>query len=271
MTTYLPLERIIRRGVLGLRFIDAATGAHVTDGLNVLAWQIGTSYPLFAATRAPSSGVYGYRSLPGLEKYVRGERELTDYCADANAPPTYFLVIEDGARRFLPQLQRLCLPKAALFEVPLFSNPARNLGAALGTLRGQVMLKQPGDPTPAAWAVVTAQFNSGPIYETVSDERGLFALFVPYPKPATPPNQWAVTVRVRSNVPSLTPPTGIPLAAFAKLPDMKTIVGQPANQLFNTLSDATPVDSITRTLVAGSDLIVESHGGEKRLFIKPSA
>jgi hypothetical protein len=270
MSVYLPLERRIHRGVLGLRFVDAATGAYVANGLNIMAWQIGTTYPLFAATRAPS-GVYGYRSLPGLEKYVRGERELTDFCADDQAAPTYFLVVEDGERRFLPQLRRLCLPKATLYQIRLYSNPARALGSAIGTIRGQVMLKTTGDPLPAAWAIVSAQFYGGSVYETVSDERGAFVLFVPYPKPATPPNQWTVTLRVRSDAGTLTPPAGVPLAAFADLPDFATIIGQPNNQIFDNLADAAPVDSITRTLTAGVHLIAESNGGGKRLFVKPSA
>jgi hypothetical protein len=271
MSVYLPLERRIHRGVLGIRFVDAATGAYVANGLNILAWQIGTTYPLFGATRAPSSGVYGYRSLPGLEKYVRGERELTDFCADDQAAPTYFVVVEDGERRFLPQLRRLCLPKARLYEMRLYSSPARSLGSATGAIRGQVMLKTAGDPLPAPWAVVTAQINGGSMYETISDKRGAFVLFVPYPKSGTPPNQWTVTLRVRSDVGTLTPPAGIPLAAFADLPDFSTIIGQPNNQIFDTLADATPVDSITRTLTAGVNLIAESNGGGKRLFVKPSA
>lgn len=271
MSVYTPLERQIHRGVLGLRFVDAATGAYVTNGLNVMAWQIGTTYPLFAATRAPSSGVYGYCSLPGLEKYVRGELALTDFCADDDAPPTYFLVVEDGARRFLPQLHRLCLPKAELFEIALYSNPARALSPAIGTIRGQVVLKTAGDPPPASWAVVSAQFNGGTVYETVGDERGAFVLFVPYPKPGTPPNQWTVTLRVRSDVHTLTPPAGVPLAALAALPDFAAISGQANNQIFDALGDAAAADSITRMLIAGVDLIVESNGGGKRLFVKPSA
>ena len=169
--------------------VDIGTG-DTQSCLLYTSWQIGGRGPLFAALRAASSGVYGFRSLPGLEAYVRDERPLTDYCADADAPPTYYLAIEDRQRRFLPQLHRLCLPKAALTVLPLYSNPARALGRAVGALRGQVVQKGDSDPAPAPYAIVTARFGTGPVYETVSDERGAFALFVPYPKPNTPPGQW---------------------------------------------------------------------------------
>ncbi len=268
---YLPMERRTHRSVLGVRCIDAATGAVVADGLEVTAWQIGGRGPLFAALRAASSGVYGFRSLPGLEAYVRDERPLTDYCADADAPPTYYLAIEDRQRRFLPQLHRLCLPKAALTVLPLYSNPARALGRAVGALRGQVVQKGDSDPAPAPYAIVTARFGTGPVYETVSDERGAFALFVPYPRPNTPPGQWTVTVRARSNVASLTPLPGILIPSLAALPDFAVVMGQANRQIFDTMSDATSVNSITRTLAAGVDLVVASNEGGQRLFIQSSA
>lgn len=267
-----PLERRTHRSVLGVRCIDAATGAVVGDGLEVTAWQIGGHGPLFAALRAASSGVYGLRSLPGLEAYVRDERPLTDFCADADAPPTYYLAIEDRQRRFLPQLHRLCLPRAALIVLPLYSNPARALGPTVGVLRGQAVQKTAGDPTPAPYAILTARFgNNGPVYETVSDERGAFALFVPYPKPGTPAGQWTVTVRVRSNVASLTSLPGIPIPSLAALPDFAVIMAQAIRQIFDTSSDATSVNAITRTLVAGVDLVVASNEGGQRLFIQSSA
>jgi hypothetical protein len=274
---YVPLERRVLRGVLGLRLRDAATGAQVTSGLNITAWQIGTSWPLTAAARAQGSGIYGFRSLPGLEAYVRGEREATDFCVDADAAANYVVAIEDGERRFLPQLHLLCLPRVTLLDVPLYANPARSLAPGIGVIRGQVVVKPPppADPLlefqPASWAIVQAQVNGGPVYETVSDERGMFALFVPYARPGVTPNQWSVGLRVRSQASRVVPVAGVPLAAYAGLPAMGQVLVQAHCQVYDAAGDAAPVNVVTRTLVMGAELIAESSGGGKRLYVERAA
>jgi hypothetical protein len=274
---YVPLERRVLRGVLGLRLRDAATGAQVTSGLNITAWQIGTSWPLTAAARAQGSGIYGFRSLPGLEAYVRGEREATDFCVDADAAANYVVAIEDGERRFLPQLHLLCLPRVALLDVPLYANPARSLTPGIGVIRGQVVAKPPApadpllEPQPASWAIVQAQVNGGLVYETVSDDRGMFALFVPYARPGVTPNQWSVGLRVRSQASRVVPVAGVPLAAYAGLPAMGQVLVQAHCQVYDAAGDAAPVNVVTRTLVMGAELIAESSGGGKRLYLERAA
>jgi hypothetical protein len=276
-TQFVSLERRVLRGVLGLRLRDAATGAQVTSGLKITAWAAGTSWPLLAATApGPGStgGIYGFRSLPGLEAYVRGEKEATDFCADSGAPPNYILAIEDGARRFLPQLHLLCLPRAGVLDVPLYADPSRSLGPAVGTLRGQVVLKPPApaDPLtdfmPAQYAVVQAQINGGSVVETVCDVRGSFVLFLAYPRPSVTPNQWTVTLRVRCLAAGVPPAAEVPLAALAELPAMGEVLAQPHGQVFDAVGDAAPANAVTRTLVMGADLVVESSGGARRLYVQ---
>ena len=48
-------------------------------------------------------------------------------------------------------------------------------------------------------------------------------------------------------------------------------MGQANRQIFDTMSDAASVNSITRTLEAGVDLVVASNEGGQRLFIQSSA
>src|SRR5439155_6819906 len=180
------LESVLLRAPLGLRFLDLARGVAVTDGLIVTARPldkvgatlIGVGMPTLAS-RSPVSGIYGFRSLPGLEPYTRGERAASDWCgvgsplggfeprpeellelgtlrrlvgADELTPAANFLVqVEDRLDRFLPQVVLLCLPLERLLEVPLFSGPTRPPPPGLAVVRGQLALPDPsGGPSAAA-------------------------------------------------------------------------------------------------------------------------
>ena len=58
---------------------------------------------------------------------------------------------------------------------------------------------------------------------------------------------------------------------LAALGDFAVVMGQANRQIFDTMSDAASVNSITRTLEAGVDLVVASNEGGQRLFIQSSA
>jgi hypothetical protein len=191
--------------------------------------------------------------------------------------PNFVVLVEDRAGRFLPLVMALCLPRTELMQPELFSAPARLGVAGMGAVRGQ--LWDAVGNRPAAWAVIEAQFNGAPVYQTVADARGAFALFAPYPNPDnalpplnTPPLRWTITLRVRARPADL---DFIETGVGDPLPEIGSILGQPAAQVFETTAGGASA-SITRTLTKGADLSARTHGldadgqPETRLRIVPA-
>jgi hypothetical protein len=113
------LEIITYRGALALQFSDIVTGQAVTNGLRVRAWRFDPTDPGLArradqAEKSPNSGIYGFRSLPGLERYQIGDTIPAESLS-------FMIMIEDLLGRFLPQTRRydLPLPIPAVQLVPL--------------------------------------------------------------------------------------------------------------------------------------------------------
>src|SRR4029079_10305955 len=126
---------VVRRAPLGLRFLDLARGLAVTDGLSVVAYPVGGANLRRSALRSPVSGVYGFRSLPGLRLYEQNLAPATDWCptptdggtpggdalhdlapikslveANENGTAANFVVeVADQHGRFLPQALQMCL------------------------------------------------------------------------------------------------------------------------------------------------------------------
>ena len=61
MTQFIPLETVVSRAPLAIRFLDLARGSAVTDGLVVTAWRVGepgrTGAP--SLVRGPDGGDAG--------------------------------------------------------------------------------------------------------------------------------------------------------------------------------------------------------------------
>jgi hypothetical protein len=85
MQRFLQLETVIRRAPLGMRFVDIIRDVTVSDSLLVQAWQYGTTGLKQIALTSPVSGVYGFRSLPGLARYEVGERPASDWCGPSQS------------------------------------------------------------------------------------------------------------------------------------------------------------------------------------------
>jgi len=182
---FTPLEAVVKHAPLGLRFTDLAYGVNVTDGLNVTARPFDKPLPVLRAAHSPVSGVYGFYSLPGFRRYEDDELPVENWCV-AGSPPNWIISVEDRLGRFLPQVMPMCLPKQNLFAVPLYSSPARTAMAGYATVRGELWDKAVNKA--ASWAVVKAFQPDLPIdkrieYAGVADGRGMFVLFLPYPKP----------------------------------------------------------------------------------------
>ncbi len=184
-----PLETIIYRAALALQFADAATGERVTEGMVVRAYAFDPADPQLArrfdtAESSPNSGVYGFRTLPGLERYQIGDPVAVGSLA-------FIVTIEDTVGRYLPQTHRYDLPFAdpAVQIIELFSGPNRPAPTGYGVIRAQLL--QTTTPTPpqvtvtgaADWArlVVNVPGGSPDFFHGFSNSRGTALMLVPYP------------------------------------------------------------------------------------------
>jgi hypothetical protein len=295
-TRFSRLETVIRRAPLGLRFLDLARAAPVADGLLVSARRLGSARPAAYAQRSPLSGVYGFRSLPGLRPYEAGEAPAIDWSgsppdfgsppdpgplsaedlADPNAlrrllgagqpplPANFVVRVEDLFGRFIPEVLTLWLPRTHLIEVPLFSSAARPAPPGLGVVRGDVEHQDRGGP--ASWAFLTASLD-GAVYAAVADGEGRFQLFLPYsgalpPLAGSPPHG-------SGSIDQLTWPVTIqvfyepneqqPVEGLRTEdpPDVRSILGQSLAKVYST--PTTFADSIVRSIRLGAELIVKTE------------
>jgi hypothetical protein len=188
------LERVTLTQALGLRFWDRVTASVVDDGL------LATAYPavqpeLRTAAFTNRSGVYSFRSLPGLREIENGAGDSEFW---ATHPPQFDFVIEvvDSQGRFLPFQFHVKLPVGGIYEfqdleltsplgfpsfVPLYSAPARQIATPMAILRTE--LYDPIGKTPAAWASVQAQAAGAPPVRGIADENGRVLLPFPFPEP----------------------------------------------------------------------------------------
>jgi hypothetical protein len=297
MDRLLRLETIIRRAPLGIRLLDLARGTPVTDGMVVTAQRVGALQKSYLAERSPLSGIYGYRSLPGLRPFEVGEQLAVNWCSsppDLGLPtaedllnpdmlhhlvgvdtggsaPNFVVSIEDRLERFLPQTLLMCLPKERLLEVPLFSAPARPTPTGLAVIRGELWDRMADRA--AGWAMVRASADGVMIYTAIADARGMFTLFMPYasalpPLIGSPPHglfaidqlTWPLTVSVFYQPSRQRRVASLPPAAP---PDTRSILEQSAAAVYEAFNNSVPDVSgpaVIRPLRFGQELIVTTHG-----------
>lgn len=301
MQRFKQLETVIRRAPLGLRFVDIIRDVTVSDSLLVQAWQKGATGSKQTALVSPLSGVYGFRSLPGLARYENGEGQASDWCgppADGSSPDdwassgalygwasaaentakaNFIITVEDAQGRFLPAMLFLCLPRERLLEVPLISSPSRSPLAGFGVIRGQLVRHdspQLDKPLSAGWATITAILGNR-AYESVADARGIFVIFVPYARfPALQngaPQQggdyiaqlvWDVTIQVCYQPSQLTFVPGV------DQPDMRSIISQSRAGVYQQADH--PASELYAQLPFGRDLVVTTEGQQSVLFVDPA-
>ncbi|MFZ0544455.1 MAG: hypothetical protein WAM60_03400 [Candidatus Promineifilaceae bacterium] len=209
-----PLEIVTYQAALALQFTDVVTGERVTDGLTVRAWAFDPVAPQLVqrvdeAEKSPNSGVYGFRTMPGLKRYEVGDTVPTGSLA-------FVVTVVDRFGRFLPQTRRYDLPLAvpAVQLIPLYSNPNRPTPTGFGAIRVQLVRTTapagvPPEVTviqPAAWAriaVTVPADNPGDppnLLHGLADGRGMALILVPYPVIASNvllnEAEWSITVGV---------------------------------------------------------------------------
>jgi hypothetical protein len=168
-------------------------------GLSVVAYP--TASPDLETTAFSNNhGVYSFVGLPGLRRVENGAGD--DAFWAANPPSVNFtLEVNDPNDRYLPFSFSVKLPARGLFGfvssppfvgavpdsswVPVFSTVSRTFNSLAATIHAQ--LQDDGPKTPAAWALVSAQFTGARAMLGVADGRGMVTLSIPYPEPPNSP------------------------------------------------------------------------------------
>jgi hypothetical protein len=193
---FTPLDLITYRAALALHFTDAVTNAAVTDNLLVRAWAIDPAAPQAArrvdqAEKSQKSGIYGFRSLPGLEGYQIGD----DLPAGSLA---FIVLVEDRLGRYLPQARRYNLPltQPAVQPITLFPAPDMATPTGYAAVRAQLLrtTTPAGGPPPevtviepARWARVTLTVPPGSpgdpdgAFTGQADSEGAVVIMPPWP------------------------------------------------------------------------------------------
>lgn len=275
-----PLETLDISCLGGLRFVDAASGRAIVDGLGVSVRR----KDIVRTLPASPSGTFVLHGFPGFKATERWDGQ-----GDPPAPPEPFdVTVVDTSGEYLSMRfpSQLPVPReagfwrpapdAGILPVPLYSAPARRGPAGFQRLRGWLVDRD--TKAPAAWArirVTTAQAVAAErqvLGESMSDGNGSF--MVPYRMPAAEP--------APAPAPGVPPPAryrilveaGRSSAAPLEFPDLSQVLAQPAVTLLKKLpaealaaQDITPgLELILKTLetvdhhdVARSELFFATH------------
>jgi hypothetical protein len=223
------LERQTLIAPLGVRFWDVATGVHVRNGLQVIAYP-GTHYLHSTTASSNRSGsAYVFHRAWGLRKFELG---ISD-APFPESPPTsqrYKIGGHDENRRFLPVSFSADLPTAGVFQwplagprtqldppdgsVPLYPSTLRSAPPGLAVLRAE--LYQSLNGARASWAMMEARFNGRLIGRGIADEQGRIALIFAYPPPQDSVGSSAISPpgSVRARLPFRNQEWTIQLQAF---------------------------------------------------------
>jgi hypothetical protein len=198
-TQVLVLDDLTLVAPFGVRFWDVAGLAPAGNGLTV------TTYPqalaeLVSTANIGPSGVYSFRGLPGLGRFENGAGDNSFWTSNPPSLP-YVVEVSDPAGQYLPFEFSLLLPVRGLYGfassppslsltpdgswLPIFSAPSRELPGPSATIRA--LLQDTATGGPAAWAMVTAQFQGAPAVTGVANERGIVTLNLSYPEPQNSP------------------------------------------------------------------------------------
>ncbi len=184
MTALRTIETIRRFALLGVRCLDAATGAPVSSNLSLRAVPQGGG--AWTEARPSASGVLAFHWLPGLHDAAFGDAPLT-------SPPAtlpFALVLTDRLGRYQDVGLLLDLPRARLLVLRLLPLPALpappGLLALRGTVRDATRSDAEGQALPAAFALVEALAGAEPALG-LADARGEFVVALPHPDPLDPP------------------------------------------------------------------------------------
>jgi len=264
MTGQAPPVRILERLTLpapfGILFWDVATGAPIADELDVTLTLV--SRPaLTTRLIANRVGVWFAPKLPG-----KSDAELAETADWTALERTYRIAVADRLGRFLPLTLEAELPARGLYEwpgwsgvpqaplaplldgqsppnlspsrVPLFSSPSRSVAGPLAQLRCQLADAATGGP--AAWALVTAEYDGATRGIGLADADGRATILFPYPerpRPSLPTSPPAITdFRWEFDIAAYYDPPPGPAPAAPDLAALMAQLAHPCDLFASTLS-----------------------------------
>ena len=264
------IETLAYRAPLAVLPVDDVTGAAVGDGITATAWPACAPALARAARPSPVSALLGFGALPGLwdqeHAAAPGDAEPVWPAPD---PRPFALSVVDTLGRYLPQTVAVLAPATAPVTVRLSSAPARPRPPGWAAVTGLV---RRGPEVGAAWALVEVD-DGAATYVGACDERGAFALYLPYPE-ALPPlgaggpsgagvPAWDVTLTVFHQPGVLRPADDVDVAgpsgpgpgdlAPGEIPEISTIRAQGPARI---VTPAGPVIDIVETLLFGPALVL---------------
>lgn len=248
------LERQSYRAPLAVKPVDGVTAVTVTDGLVATAWLRADPATSYSGSPSPFSGLIGFNRLavPWTRTHESGPAGVRATWPPS-IPAAYDVLVEDTLGRYLPTLARTTVPAPAPVVVPLSSAPQRPTPSGFATVRGEVHNQAGGSPLP--WSLVRVDTGTS-VIQSVTDQRGRFTLYFPYPE-ALPPIAgspglaavvWPLTISLLCK-PSLLVFSG----SADNPPELGSITGQAAAQI---VSGGSTSASITATLKFGSPLVL---------------
>jgi hypothetical protein len=261
--------------LLGLRFLDYATGQPVIGGLMATAVPADQATVAVRAVMGPS-GIASFHDVPGMS-----DVEFLAANADASIVPSpphtraFHVLIEDDDERFLPAVFTVDLPlpsaggEPPLLDVPLFASPTRPITPGLAAIRADLQDALTGAPVPNALVRVDVGGVAG---MGLADGRGRALVLVATPiadrlRLGSPPGTgqsglgaqtWSVTVTVFAFA-AITPAGRQLPPPWGGLPSLKTLLSdQP--QVPIEIVPGTSAPSWTGTLTNGEELVLRTGG-----------
>jgi len=176
------LERVERRILGAVRFVDAATQLWITDSLEVSA-------PGVKLIRN-GHGAYVIAAAPGLDAHTQAF--TAPPAAPAIGSVSVTLTASDPSGRYLPRAVTLALPRdpdptkgdqpGSLFQAvpaPLYPSPAGPIAAGAAIVRASISAQGSGAPLANALVMVTRKSDNVVLARGLSDARGEALAVVP--------------------------------------------------------------------------------------------
>jgi hypothetical protein len=281
-------DRVTSVALFGARFVDAATGMPVADGLDV------TLFPLTRPTARVNAlvshgGVFFTHRVPGFGRLdlgngVKTRPELAEgnkqFWQKAMATAEPFVVeVRDRLGRFLPISFRTMIPTPGPFgtggppsgmpaSMELHSAPARFAPHSTAVVRAQ-LTKHPSGPG-LAHALVIVECAGKAAGRSIADAAGKVAVMFSYPEPPSSPGvstkrfTWPLKIKVHHAslaAPSQNRPSDLPDRG-----DLLDQASRPSMKLFVKLNPDQIVNAFDCNLKLAQELILRTEG-RSELFI----
>ncbi len=289
------LEELTIFTPLGIQFWDPLLNIQIRDGLMVTARPQQGQGKTVSAFRT-ASGIYAFNRLPGLRSV-----ENSSYDPDQIASPMishkYIIEVEDRKRDYINAAFEVSLPlqyrgvflsgshSSPQRNTPrfiLYSAPTRKAPSWFAVVRGELNDYQ--TDSPAAHAVLKIRVPGGKTSYGLSDEKGRFGVFMPYPaikgtfegsprifigKPLKEQN-WELFIEVLYEPTILKPLPNTDMPSYISILTQKQArIIQDSPEVGSPGGTGSEVSELSVVLEFGTELILRTEGKTK-LMISPA-